>query len=81
MYFCDNSNFNIQHLKTTVRKILIKESYSKPEITRIILDNSISLVMMTTMPPNPPPRGRTKSDDGTATDSPFTSPFGDKPFE
>ena len=72
---------NIPHLKTTVQNILSKESYSKPEITRIILDNSISLVMMTAMPPNPPPRGRTKSDDGTSTDSPFTSPFGEKPFE
>ena len=67
-------------MKTTVRKILIKESYSKPEIKRIILDNSISLVMMTGMPPNPPPRGRHK-DDGKGVDSPFSSPFGDKPFE
>jgi len=64
-------------LKTTVRKILIKELYSKPEVTRIILDNSISLVMMTNMPPNPPPRGRKLKGE----DSPFSSPFGDKPFE
>ena len=67
-------------MKTTVQNILIKESYSKPEITRIILDNSISLVMMTSTPPNPPPRGRPKSGDEAA-DSPFISPFGDKPFE
>jgi len=67
-------------LKTTVRNILLKESYSKPEITRISLDNSISLVMMTTMPPNPPPR--TGKPGGTkGVESPFSSPFGDKPFE
>jgi len=67
-------------LKTTVRNIEIKEPYSKPEVTRIILDNSISLVMMTTMPPNPPPRSG-KPEGGKGTESPFTSPFGDKPFE
>jgi len=44
-------------LETKSLKISSKKSYSKPEITRIILDNSISLVMMTTTPPNPPPRG------------------------
>ena len=69
--------FNIQHLKTTVQKILPKESYSKPEITRIVLDNSISLVMMTDTPPNPVPRGKKPKGE----DSPFASPFGDKPFE
>ena len=67
-------------MKTTVQNILIKESYSKPEVTRIILDNSISLVMMTASPPNPPPRGKPKGGD-KGIDSPFTSPFGDKPFE
>ncbi len=41
-----------------------------------MLDNSISLVMMTTMPPNPPPR----SGGSKGTDTPFQSPFGDKPF-
>ena len=71
---------NIPHLKTTVQNILSKESYSKPEITRIVLDNSISLVMMTTTPPNPVPRGGQKSGD-KGIDSPFDSPFGDKPFE
>lgn len=54
----------------------IKKSYIKPEIKKIDLDYSISLVMMTTMPPNPPPRGG-----GTkGTSTPFQSPFGDKPF-
>jgi hypothetical protein len=52
-----------------------KKQYIRPEITRIVLDNSISLVMMTTIPGNPPPRGG-----GKGTDSPFASPFGDKPF-
>ena len=69
-------------MKTTVQNILIKESYSKPEITKIILDNSISLVMMTVGPPNPPPRpGKPKKDGSKGIDSPFQSPFGDKPFE
>jgi len=67
-------------LKTTVRKILIKESYSRPEITRIILDNSISLVMMTPGPPNPPPRPGKPRPGTKGTDSPFESPFDDKPF-
>lgn len=50
-----------------------KRKYLKPEIVRVELDNSISLVMMTTVPINPPPRGETRPD-------PFSSPFDDKPF-
>ena len=54
-----------------------KKQYIKPEINRISLDNSISLVMMTDTPPNPPnPRGDPSKGGG----SPFQSPFGDKPF-
>jgi hypothetical protein len=53
----------------------IKKEYIKPEITRIVLDNSISLVMMT-IPPNPKPRGGGSK----GSDEPFQSPFGDKPF-
>ena len=56
--------------------MIIKKQYIKPEITRIALDNSISLVMMTETPPNPPVRGGGSK----GTDSPFQSPFGDKPF-
>jgi hypothetical protein len=55
--------------------MFIRKKYIKPVIEKIILDNSISLVMMTTIPPNPPPRGGSKGND-----SPFQSPFGDKPF-
>ena len=54
----------------------IKKKYIKPEIKRIELDNSISLVMMT-IPDNPDPRGGTKNDPKS---DPFESPFGDKPF-
>jgi hypothetical protein len=55
----------------------VKKEYTKPEITRIILDKSISLVMMTTPPINPPgPRGGGSK----GSDQPFQSPFGDKPF-
>jgi hypothetical protein len=63
-------------LKTINRKISSRKVYTKPEIIRIVVDNSISLVMMTTIPPDPPPRGGTNK----SNDSPFQSPFGDKPF-
>jgi len=53
----------------------IKKPYIKPEIIKVDLDFSISLVMMTAIPPNPPPRGGSKGND-----TPFQSPFGDKPF-
>ena len=55
-----------------------KNQYIKPEITRINLDNNISLVMMTTPPIDPPPNnpGGKKGLDEPA----FKSPFGDKPF-
>ncbi len=66
-------------LKSIEKKILSKKLYKKPEVTRIVLDNSISLVMMTVIPPDPPPRGgavpKNKGVDNT-----FKSPFGDKPF-
>ncbi len=53
-----------------------KKSYSKPEITKIELDRSINLMMQS--PPMDPmmmPMAGTKG-----TDTPFTSPFDDKPF-
>ena len=63
-------------LKTLNKNIPLKQ-YIKPEITRIALDNTITLVMMTDIPPNPPPRGIDKK----GLDEPaFQSPFGDKPF-
>ncbi len=62
------------HLKTLDQNILSKKPYSKPEVYIIVIDKSISLVMMT-IPPNPDPRGGTKKND-----TPFQSPFGDKPF-
>jgi hypothetical protein len=59
------------------RKMTLKKQYIKPEVVRIELDNSISLVMMTTTPGNPPgPRGSGSK----GTNEPFQSPFGDKPF-
>jgi len=55
----------------------MKKIYKKPEIKKIALDNWISLVMMTTIPPNPDPRGDGKK----GSDDPFASPFdNDKPF-
>ena len=55
--------------------VSIRKQYIKPEIVKVDLDNSISLVMMTIMPPNPPPRGGS-----SPSSDPFSSPFGDKPF-
>ncbi|MDX9930619.1 MAG: hypothetical protein RBS37_12295 [Bacteroidales bacterium] len=55
----------------------IKKQYIAPRVTRVDLDNSISLVMMTVTPPNPPPRPRGSGEKG---ESPFASPFADKPF-
>jgi hypothetical protein len=63
-------------LKTIRQNILSKKPYSKPEVSRVALDNSISLVMMTDIPPNPDPQGSSKK----GNDTPFQSPFGDKPF-
>jgi hypothetical protein len=63
-------------LKTIALKISTKKLYTVPIVTKVFLDNSISLVMMTVAPPNPPnPRGG-----GKGGDEPFQSPFGDKPF-
>jgi hypothetical protein len=53
-----------------------RKKYIKPELSKIILDKSISLVMMT-VPSNPPdPRGGSSP----PSYSPFKSPFSDKPF-
>jgi hypothetical protein len=54
----------------------MKRVYKKPEIFKIDLDFSISL-LMESAPINPPPRGGSKSNNN---DTPFQSPFGDKPF-
>jgi hypothetical protein len=55
-----------------------KRRYVRPAVIRIELDNSISLVMMTAAPPHPPGRKRGTGD--SQPDSPFSSPFSDKPF-
>ena len=64
----------------------LKKNYIKPEVSRFDIDNTISLVMMTAIPPNPGPRGRGGSGKGLKKgfgndNPPFKSPFGDKPFE
>jgi len=63
-------------LKTETLKISSRKLYKKPVINRIILDNSITLVMMTQSVPDPPPRGGGSK----GADEPFQSPFGDSPF-
>jgi hypothetical protein len=54
-----------------------KKPYIKPEITRTVLDNAITLLMLTA-PHDPPPRGGGMK--GNNNNDPFKSPFGDKPF-
>jgi len=63
-------------LKANNHIVPTKKTYTRPEVTRVALDYSISLVMMTDIPPNPDPIGGSKK----SNDSPFQSPFGDKPF-
>jgi len=53
-----------------------KKQYIKPEILKIVLDNTISLQMQSA-PPNPDPRG---GGNKGGSSEPFQSPFGDKPF-
>jgi len=53
----------------------MKRIYIKPEIKKIDLDNSITLFMLTTTPPNPALRGGSKGSGDS--DSPFDE---DKPF-
>lgn len=60
------------------------KKYIKPKVTRIELDNSISLVMMTWnpgdgKPPGPPGRPPDKPWPPNG-NSPFQSPFSDRPF-
>ena len=54
-----------------------KTEYTKPKLTLVELDNSISLVMMTGPIDNPDPRSGTKS---SPSSDPFASPFDDKTF-
>lgn len=54
----------------------MKKVYKKPQIVKIDLDFTISL-LMESAPTNPPPRGGSS---GSKESQPFQSPFGDKPF-
>lgn len=58
--------------------MVLKKPYSKPSISLIRLDNSITLMMLS----NPDPRGGGGSKGGSNDNNnkPFASPFGDKPF-
>ena len=53
-----------------------RKKYIKPEIIRINLDNTISLIMVS----NPGPRGGGNKGGSKDNNDPFKSPFGDKPF-
>jgi hypothetical protein len=63
-------------LKTLNKIAPTKKTYIRPEVSRVLLDFRISLVMMTDIPPNPDPTGPS----GKSNNSPFQSPFGNKPF-
>jgi hypothetical protein len=54
-----------------------KKKYIKPEAFRIVLDNIVSMVMMSN-PVDPPPRPIVS---GKRNDNPFQSPFSDRPFD
>jgi hypothetical protein len=59
-----------------------KKPYIKPDIEKIELDNTLTLLMQTPQPTGPQPDNpniRTDGSKGPASD-PFASPFGDKPF-
>jgi hypothetical protein len=54
-----------------------KRRYIRPAVNEVVIDNTISIQMYS--PPDPPdPDDRTGGKKGT--DTPFQSPFGDKPF-
>lgn len=59
-----------------------KRKYLKPEVIKISLDGSITLMMKShPKPPKPRGRGNNKGIDNPGYDEPpFKSPFGDKPF-
>ena len=54
-----------------------RKPYSKPEIKKIELDNSINLMFYS---PRVNPMMMTMAGGTKGTDSPFSSPFDDKPF-
>jgi hypothetical protein len=56
----------------------VRKKYIKPEVTLVTIDSSISLMMLS----NPGPRGGTANKNSImkSTNTPFQSPFGDKPF-
>lgn len=55
-----------------------RKPYSKPEITRVDLDQSITLMMAS--PPGVPGMMMPMGGGGKGTDTPFSSPFDNKPF-
>jgi hypothetical protein len=63
-------------MKKNIKKKCEKKVYVKPTITRIALDNTISLVMMSHPhhPPHPPHPPKPPHPHG-AFDSPFETPF------
>jgi len=61
----------------------LKRRYIKPEVVKITLDRSVSLMMKShPFPPDPRGRGGRREPGRKGSDEPtFNSPFKDKPFE
>ena len=58
-----------------------KRHYTKPEVIRVFLDKSITLMMKSHPKPPKPRRPGGKGIDNPGYEEPaFKSPFGDKPF-
>lgn len=64
-------------LENLFSKMKILRQYIKPEITKILLDYSISLQMLSDGAPGDPPP---LSTDRNKSSEPFSSPFDSKPF-
>ena len=58
-----------------------KKQYSRPEVIKVSLDNSVTLMMKShPKPPKPRGHGGKGTNDPAYEDPAFKSPFGDKPF-
>jgi hypothetical protein len=59
---------------------MIKKHYLKPELTKISLDYTVTILFLSD-PPTPEPVKRPPPEaNGKSASDPFASPFGDKPF-
>ena len=58
-----------------------RKQYTRPEVIKVSLDNSVTLMMVShPKPPRPRGPGGKGKNDPTYENPAFKSPFGDKPF-